>query len=65
LWQVLCLAGAAGFGTAIFIHPVIGYTDAYHLAPAVLGASFYAVGLALTYRTACRVGDIPSHSASA
>lgn len=53
LWQVLALAGIAGFGTAIFVHPVIGYTDTFHLAPAVLGAVVYALGLALTFRTAC------------
>jgi hypothetical protein len=49
LWQVLCLAGLAGFSTAIGVHPLIGYTDALHLAPAVLGACVYASGLALTY----------------
>src|SRR5439155_2617824 len=35
LWQALGVAGAAGFGTAIGIHPVVGYTTASHLAPAV------------------------------
>jgi hypothetical protein len=49
LWQVLCLAGLAGFSTAIGIHPLIGYTDTLHLAPAVLGACLYAGGLALTF----------------
>jgi hypothetical protein len=53
LWQVLALAGIAGFGTAIFVHPVIGYTDAFHLAPAVFGALTFALGLALTHRIAC------------
>lgn len=49
LWQVLLLTGVAGFGTAIGIHPAIGYTDFIHLAPAYLGAGLFAVGLALTY----------------
>jgi hypothetical protein len=49
LWQVLSLAGFAGFATAIGIHPAIGYTDALHLAPAVLGAAAFALGLALCY----------------
>ena len=50
LWQVLCLAGLAGFSTAIGIHPLIGYTDTLHLVPAVLGACLYAGGLALTFK---------------
>ena len=50
LWQVLCLAGFAGFATAIGIHPIIGYTDFVHLAPAVLGAVVFFTGLALCYR---------------
>ncbi len=47
LWQALQLAGIAGWSTAIGVHPVIGYTDAGHLAPAVLGAALFFVGLAL------------------
>lgn len=50
LWQVLALAGAAGFATAIGIHPVIGYNDAVHLAPAVGGVVLYTTGLLLTFR---------------
>src|SRR5882724_2815407 len=36
LWQVLLIAGIAGFGTAIGVHPAIGYTDLFHLAPALV-----------------------------
>jgi hypothetical protein len=50
LWQVLALAGVAGFTPAIGVHMAIGYTDPTHLAPAVMGAVLYTVGLALTYR---------------
>jgi len=50
LWQALALAGAVGFAAAIGIHPLIGYTDFWHLLPAVAGAAFYGVGLSLTYR---------------
>jgi MFS family permease len=50
LWQALTLAGFAGFATAVGVHPLIGYTDFLHLAPAVLGAAIYLVGLVLTYR---------------
>ena len=49
LWWVLCLAGLAGFGSAIGIHPIIGYDDPIHLAPAVGGAALYLAGLVLTY----------------
>lgn len=50
LWQALALAGAVGFATAIGVHPAVGYNDVVHLAPAVLGASLYLAGLALTFR---------------
>jgi hypothetical protein len=45
LWQALVAAGAVGFGTAVFVHPAIGYTDGWHLTPAVTGAALYAAGL--------------------
>ncbi|OWK36943.1 hypothetical protein [Fimbriiglobus ruber] len=45
LWQALAAVGAAGFGTAVFVHPAIGYTDWWHLTPAVGGAVLYAAGL--------------------
>jgi hypothetical protein len=48
LWQAWTIAGVAGFTTAIGIHPLIGYNDAVHLAPAVTGAILMATGLALT-----------------
>lgn len=47
LWQALVVAGTAGFGAAIGIHPVVGYDDAFHLAPAVLGAFLFGGALAL------------------
>ena len=47
LWQALALAGFAGFSTAIGIHPLIGYTDPTHLAPAYVGAIAFASGLIL------------------
>lgn len=50
LWQVLCLAGLIGFAAAIGVHPVVGYNDAAHLAPAVLGALTFMAGLILTYK---------------
>jgi hypothetical protein len=50
LWVVLGLVGLVGFGTAIGVHPAIGYNDAVHLAPACLGAVVYTAGMALTFR---------------
>lgn len=50
LWQVIAIAGTAGFGTAILVHPAIGYTDFIHLAPAILGAAVFYSGLALTFK---------------
>lgn len=52
LWWVLLVAGIAGFGAGIGAHPAVGYNDALHLAPAVLGAAGYAIGLVLTFRDA-------------
>jgi hypothetical protein len=48
LWQGMLLGGIAGWGAGIGVHPIIGYNDAGHLAPAVLGAGLYFVGLVLT-----------------
>lgn len=49
LWQMLALAGVVGFAAAIGAHPAVGYNDAFHLAPAVIGAMLYLAGLILTY----------------
>ena len=49
LWQGMLIGGIAGWGAGIGIHPIIGYTDAGHLGPAVAGAGLYFAGLALTY----------------
>jgi hypothetical protein len=53
LWQALALAGVVGFTPAVGVHFAIGYTDAVHLAPAIMGAALYAVGLLLTWRSMC------------
>jgi hypothetical protein len=50
LWQVITVAGITGFGTAIGIHPIIGYLSLSHLAPAIAVASIFCVGLALSFR---------------
>jgi hypothetical protein len=50
LWQALATAGAAGFGTAVGVHPAVGYLSVTHLAPAMLGCAVFAAGLALTFQ---------------
>jgi hypothetical protein len=47
LWQALTIAGLAGFGTAVGVHPAIGYLSVTHLGPAVLGCFVFATGLVL------------------
>lgn len=49
LWQVLALAGGVGFATAIGVHPLIGYTDFGHLAPAFMGLGLFVAGLWLSF----------------
>jgi hypothetical protein len=41
LWQALLISGIAGWSTTIGVHPMIGYTDSGHLAPAVAGAMIF------------------------
>lgn len=49
-WQVLTIAGGAGFATAIGVHPAIGYLSFGHLRPAVFGCLVLAVGVTLARR---------------
>ncbi len=55
LWWTLLGAGVSAFVPAIGIHLIVGYTTFSHLAPAVAGGLFYAVGLACTYPVLCKV----------
>jgi hypothetical protein len=38
----------------VLVHFPIGYTDVFHLTPAVLGAVMLTVGLAMTVKTQAR-----------
>ena len=49
VWWALLASGAAGFGGALGVHAAVGYTDARHVAPAVLALAIYVVGLALLW----------------
>jgi MFS family permease len=48
LWQALVAAGVAGFCAAIIVHPLIGYTDLFHLGPAIAGCIVFFAGMAIT-----------------
>jgi hypothetical protein len=61
LWQALAVAGTIGFACAIGVHPLIGYTNPIHLAPAVIGAIVYAAGLLLTAPRMLRMGPQRGH----
>jgi hypothetical protein len=45
LWATLALAGSVGFGCAIAMHFVVGYTSFSHLLPAYLGALVFVAGI--------------------
>src|SRR5581483_4073003 len=50
LWRALCAAGVIGFGTAIGIHPIVGYNSFTHLLPAYAGALAFLIGIVLLRR---------------
>lgn len=58
LWQALCIAGLIGFGTAIGVHPMVGYNNLPHLAPALVGALLFLAGLAVSFGSMMN----PTHS---
>jgi hypothetical protein len=49
LWQAMLIAGTASLTAAIGVHFVVGYVDAWHLAPPAAGAIALLLGLALSY----------------
>lgn len=48
LWQAWFVAGTIGFGCAVFVHPIVGYNDLIHLAPAITGWFVFVLGLMFT-----------------
>jgi hypothetical protein len=65
LWQTMLLAGAISLSTAIGIHYAVGYVDAWHLAPPVVGAMSLVAGLVLTYPVTHRRSRAASQSTPA
>ncbi len=56
LWQALAAAGGLGFGAAIGIHGLVGYLDATHVGPAVVGALVFVLGMVLSRPTRAAPG---------
>jgi hypothetical protein len=52
LWETMLLAGVVSLSAAVGIHFAVGYTDPWHLAPAVTGALALTIGLVLTFPAA-------------
>lgn len=63
LHQAVALTGVASLTSAIGVHFVVGYTDAWHLLPAVTAAAFLVAGLALQHPgwpgSGRRGGEVP------
>lgn len=51
LRQTIMLSGATGFTSAIGIHFYVGYTDLFHLSPALVGAFIFCMGISLSRKT--------------
>jgi hypothetical protein len=47
LWWTFFLAAIPGYGAGIGVHFAVGYTDMWHLTPALGGATVFALALAL------------------
>jgi hypothetical protein len=48
LWRSMALAGLSGYSAALVVHLAVDYTDAFHLAPVVLGLVSLTLGLGLS-----------------
>ena len=53
LWWTLLLAGTPAYAAAVGVHLAVGYTNLWHLAPALAGSAVYALGLLLSYPYLC------------
>jgi hypothetical protein len=48
LWEAMLVSGGVALAAAIGVHGFVGYTDLWHLAPALAAAASMIIGLALT-----------------
>jgi dihydroorotate dehydrogenase len=60
LWWTLVVAGVPAFFATVGTHFVVGYVDAFHLAPAYLALGLYVLALVLSYPylVAARGGEV-------
>src|SRR6266568_1476922 len=49
LWEAMLVSGGIALAAAIGVHWFVGYTDLWHLAPALTAAASMIVGLTLTF----------------
>lgn len=49
LWEAVAAAGTLSVGAALLVHATVGYTDFWHLAPALVAGGLLVVGLAVAY----------------
>jgi hypothetical protein len=47
LWEAMLVSGSVGLAAAIGVHGFVGYTDLWHLAPALAAAASMIIGLGL------------------
>ena len=47
-WWLLAAASTTGFGSALYVHITVGYTDLLHLSPVYLGVAWVIVALYLS-----------------
>ena len=47
LWQAVAIAGGASLSAAIGVHFIVGYTDIWHLLPALSAAAALVIGLTI------------------
>jgi dihydroorotate dehydrogenase len=64
LWWTLLAVGLPAFGAALGVHAAVGYTDTWHLAPAVAAALAYGMALLLAYSCLMRA-PVPNRAQSA
>lgn len=48
LWEAMLVSGGVALAAAIGVHGLVGYTDLWHLAPALTAAASVIIGLTLT-----------------
>ncbi|WP_281883617.1 hypothetical protein [Paenibacillus sp. YYML68] len=61
-WWTLLLGGAPAFLAGLGVHLDIGYTDLWHLSPAIFAFGLYVAGLVLLYPYLMRPGTMTATS---